>query len=358
MFESRAIDAEPTAPRTPDTVYNCPGCGHWLTEGTLACPDCNTLAYGQHLSTLAAEAQALEREGKFAEARGRWADALTWLPENSQQAAAVQGHLAALDKRLQADADREARWRKRLGPFAPIALFLFKAKSFLLLAFKLKFLLSFLAYFGVYWAMFGWKFAIGFTLSILIHEMGHYVAVRRRGLKADLPFFLPGMGAYVRWYHQGISLRDLSAIALAGPLYGLCAALACLALFWGTHLTVFLILANTGAWINLINLVPIFFFDGAQATYSLSTLQRGLIAALCFIFFGLTVSLSGGELFAPQTQWVFGIIGLVMGWRLFTRDQPQEGDTASMIYFSALVLVLGMLLVITAAPLQAITAGR
>ena len=181
---------------------------------------------------IARSAQELEQEQKWVEARERWKSALPWLPEETQQAASMRQHIAAIDARLKAGEDQKARWTKRLGPFAPIALFLLKIKSLLFLAFKLKFLLSLVAFFGIYWVLFGWKFAAGFLACMFVHEMGHYVACKRRGLKADLPVFLPMMGAYVRWYGQGVSLEDLASISLAGPLYGLMAAFVCYGFFW------------------------------------------------------------------------------------------------------------------------------
>ena len=59
--------------------------------------------------------------------------------------------------------------------------FLGKIKTFLFVLLKFKFILSFIGFFAIYWALFGWKFGLGFTLAILIHEMGHYVAAKRRG---------------------------------------------------------------------------------------------------------------------------------------------------------------------------------
>src|SRR5579875_31996 len=350
MSTATTISAEP-AP--PPEVHSCPSCSHWLPDGTLACPDCNTLTYGRYLRELAGSAQQFEQEGKWAEARERWRSTLKWLPENTQQAAGIQQHIAQIDSRLQAEEDRKAKWTRRLGPFAPIALFLLKIKSALFLLFKLKFLLGILGFFGIYWALFGWKFALGFTVSLFIHEMGHYVAVRRRGLKADLPMFFPGLGAYVRWYSMGVSVDQLAAIALAGPLYGLVAALACLAIAWGTHSLLFLVLANVGAWINLFNLVPVLGLDGAQATYALSRMQRGLIALTCFLFFGLTVSadLNTGST-GNRIQWVFLFVGLGMLWRCFTNDEPEKPHTATMIYFQALILVLGFLLYLTPVPMM------
>jgi Zn-dependent protease len=337
-------DALAPTPAVPPTIHSCPSCSHWLPDGTLACPDCQTLTYGRYLSQLAGTAHQFEREGRWKEARERWQTTLQWLPEDTEQAAGVHQHISQIEGRLKADEDRKARWTKRLGPFAPIVLFLLKIKSAIFLLLKFKFLLGILGFFGIYWALFGWKFALGFTVCIFIHEMGHYVAVKRRGLKADLPIFFPGLGAYVRWYSMGVPVEQLAAIALAGPLYGLLAALICLLIAWLTHSVLFMVLANVGAWINFFNLLPILGLDGAQATYALSRMQRALIAATCLIFFGLTL---GGDWTGDHVQWVFLFVGLGMLWRCFTNDAPEKPHTGTMIYFQALILALGFLLYLT-----------
>jgi len=332
-----------SAPAAPQEIHNCPNCSHWLTEGTLACPDCQTLTYGAHLSELASQAQQLEQQGQWSEARDLWQQALQWLPADTRQAVSIQNHIAQINQRLKAEDDRKARWTKRLGPFAPIALFLFKAKSFLFLIFKFKFLLSLLLYFGLYWALFGWQFAVGFLLMLFIHEMGHYVTVKRMGLHAELPVFLPGLGAYVRWYGQGVSKENLARIALAGPVFGLAAAVSSLGIFWATHYGLFLVLAYFGAWLNLINLLPVLGLDGAQATYALSRLQRGLIAATCVLFFALTFR----GMDSDANHWVFLIVAAGMIWRLFTNDEPEKPSTRSFAYFQGLVILLGALVVYT-----------
>jgi Zn-dependent protease len=332
----------------PATVHSCPSCSHWLPEGTLACPDCKTLAYGRFLQEVAAAAQHAEGEGNAIRGRELWQKALAWLPADAQQAASIREHLATIDARAKADDDRKARWKKKLGPLAPFALFLLKIKTWFFVLLKLKFFFSIFAFFGLYWALFGWQFALGITVSIFLHEMGHYVAVKRRGLKADLPFFMPGLGAYVRWYSQGVSREDLAAISLAGPLFGLGTALASYGLYWQTHATIFLVIANVGAWINILNLAPVFGLDGAQATYALSRLQRILIVATCIIFFGLTAS--GTDLTSPNNHFIFLIVAAGMAWRCFTRDLPEEPHTGTLTYFLALFLALGMLLHLTPAP--------
>ena len=334
---STAATANPTADLrepipAPEPVYSCPNCRHWISEGVLACPDCQTLVYAQHLNRIGAAAASAEQEGKLAEAHELWQSALAWMPPDAGQAEQIRQHMTTLTGRQTAESDRTARWKKRLGPLAPIAIGAAKFKSVLFLLFKMKFLLGFVGYFGLYWALFGWKFALGFTLSILIHEMGHYVAVRRRGLKADLPMFLPGLGAYVRWYAQGMRLDQLAAIALAGPVWGMGAALACLGLYFWTQNPLFQALAYTGAWVNLINLIPVLGLDGAQATYALNRLGRGLILASCVV------------LFALMREGVFLFIGAGMTWRMFTNDAPEENSVGTLTGYLALLIALGAFL--------------
>ena len=330
---------------SPEVIHNCPTCSHWLPDGTLACPDCQTLTYSRHLSQLANNAQQLEQKQQWQQARAQWQSALQWLPGDSQQAASIQQHIAQMDARLKAEDDTRARWTKRLGPFAPVALFLIKAKSFLFLAFKLKFLIGFLAFFGLYWALFGWQFAAGIIICIFIHEMGHYVAVKQRGLQADLPMFLPGLGAYVRWYGQGVGREDLASIALAGPLYGAAAAIICWGLYLWLHLPVLLVLANVSAWMNVFNLLPLLGLDGAQATYALSRMQRALTAGTCLLFFALTASAGrlSDQYVGPHTQWLLLIVGAGMAWRAFANDLPEQPSTRTFLTFQTLIIALGLI---------------
>jgi Zn-dependent protease len=323
---------------TPQAPTTCRDCRTDLPAGALACPQCNTLVYGHHLEQITKAASNLEESkhpNQLAEARELWLSALPWLPRGSRQAEWIRQRVLTLDARINNAAPHPApqsKWVKRLGPLAPLAVLLAKAKTAFLLLFKLKFLLSFAAFFGVYWALYGIWFGAGFALSILIHELGHVVAVRRLGLKADLPVFLPGFGAYVRWQGFAISLADRAKIALAGPLAGFLAACVCMALYVATKRPVFAALAHTGAWLNLINLIPVWMLDGGQAAYALSRLQRGLLLATCIVLFVLT------------GQMVFLLIGAGMTYRLFTRDIPAEPSTRTAVFFTMLLFILGALL--------------
>jgi Zn-dependent protease len=329
---------------TPQIVTNCRECHTDLPAGALACPQCNSLVYGHHLEQIAKAASNLEESkqaNQLAEARQLWLSALPWLPRASRQAEWIRQRVLTLDARINA-ADQpppaQSKWIKRFGPFAPIALLLGKAKTALLLLFKLKFLLSFAAFFGVYWALYGLWFGAGFALSILIHEFGHVIAVKRLGFKADLPVFLPGFGAYVRWQGFNISLPARAKIALAGPLAGFLAACVCMALYVATQRPVFAALAHTGAWLNLLNLIPIWVLDGGQATNALSRLQRALLLTTCIVFFVMT------------RQVAFLLVAAGMTYRLFTRDTPAEPSTRTAVFFTVLLFALGALLKIV--PLQ------
>ena len=313
----------------PAPVTNCPDCTLWLPPGTLACPECHAILYAPYLDRLAKAATQQEHASDWSAARQIWHQALTWLPQGTTQAQAIEQHLAEIDAQAKAATDQKQKWTKRLGPFAPVIFFLLKIKTFL---FSAKFLFSFLAFFGFYWAIFGWKFGLGFTLAILIHESGHYIAARRRGLKVDLPIFLPGFGAYVRWYHQGVSLETLSQIALAGPLYGLFVAVACLGVAFKTNSPLFLALAYTTAFLNTLNLVPVLGLDGAQATYALNRLQRVLITVACIF------------LYVILREWVYLGIAAGMAWRSFTGDAPEQPSSRGMIAYILLLIALGAIM--------------
>lgn len=220
----------PELTRNPPSPIECRDCHSQLAPGILACQNCSALVYSNHLDQISKSAQNLEntnQPSQLAEARDLWLSALPWLPRGSRQAEWIRQHVLELDARITSTepAPQPSKWIKRLGPLAPIAVILAKAKGIFLFLFKLKFLLSFAAFLGVYWALYGVWFGVGFAVSILIHELGHVVAVKRLGLSVEAPVLLPGFGAYVRWQALNVSLDARALISLAGPLAGLFAAI-------------------------------------------------------------------------------------------------------------------------------------
>ena len=139
-------------------------------------------------------------------------------------------------------------------------------------AFALKFFGIFISV-GGYALLWGWRFAIGFVLMILVHETGHYVEARRQGLHPALPVFVPFMGAYVAIKDSVFDPIRNTLVALAGPLAGGLAALGAWGLAQSYDSSLLQALAYTGFLLNLINLAPISILDGGIAYRSFSWLR-------------------------------------------------------------------------------------
>lgn len=319
---------------TPQLTTQCKQCGRELVPGTLACSHCLALVHQDQLEQLAAEARRLESNSQFMDARNVWLSALPLLPPDSRQAVWIRDHAHELESQAGAPQHHgnAKKWAKWLGPLAPLAVVLAKAKSLLLVIFKLPFLLSFVAFFGIYWELYGGWFGAGFAVCILIHEMGHYIDIRRRGLPADMPVFLPGLGAFVRWRALGVSLETRAEVSLAGPFAGGLAALACLLLWRQTGNGVWAALAFSGAWLNVMNLTPVWILDGGSATLALSKLDRGILL-------GVAVALA-----YTLNQPIFYVVAAGCAWRLFTRDHPEQPSRLITAYFVALLAGLGLIM--------------
>lgn len=301
------------------------------------CDQCHALVYSEELDRLAAGAKALEAKGQLREARDQWRMGLRLLPPNSKQADWIERHARSLDEaadRIQPAAEpSQNKWARRLGPVGPIAVVLAKSKVLLGAIFKLRFLLSFAAFFAVYWAMFGMKFGIGFAVLILIHEMGHFIDIKRRGLPAEMPVFLPGLGAYVRWRALGVSPETRAAISLAGPLAGFIASLVCAVLWWQTGDALWAALARAGAWLNILNLIPVWVLDGGQAALALSKTERMLL---------LTASLA---LWLVCKESVFFLVAIGAGYQaFFAGDLPAHPSRVTTVYLVLVLTALGVVL--------------
>ncbi len=312
---------------TSELARNCKRCASVLPAGALDCPKCHTLVHDEQLERIAARARAFEANGALWDAREQWQSALPLLPAESGQAQWIRNHIRELETTIHAPGapDTRRKWVKWLGPLGPIVLLLAKAKGLLLIIFKLKFLFSFGAFIAVYWAAYGAWFGVGFAVSILIHELGHFIDVKRRGLPAEMPVFLPGLGAYVKWQAMGVSLETRAAVSLAGPLAGWFAAAICGLLWYQTGNEVWAALARSGAWLNVLNLTPIWVLDGSQAVLALSRSERALLLAASI---ALAVAVH---------EWTLLLVGAGLLWRLFTKDQPAQGSHGMTAYFLAVM---------------------
>ena len=324
----------------PQVAGNCRRCSRELPPGALDCPQCHALVHEEQMERIAARARAYEANGSLWDAREQWQLIVPLLPPASKQSEWIRSHIREVETTLHAPGAPNTRkkWAKWLAPLAPLAVLLAKLKGFFLLIFKLKFLFSFAAAIGIYWSLWGWRFGVGFAVLILVHEMGHYIDVKRRGLPADMPVFLPGLGAYVKWQAMGVSLQTRAAVSLAGPLAGLLAAAACGLIWYQTGNGIWAALARASAWLNALNLIPVFILDGGQATLAISKVDRGLLL------------IGAAGLAMVLKEWMLLLVAAGFLWRLFTKDGPEQGSNAITAYYVSVLAGLAFIMWVIPGP--------
>jgi Zn-dependent protease len=332
----------------------CSTCGTEIASGRLVCPACLALVHAGELRRLAEQAERDTRDGRPAEALAAWRRALELLPPDSNQSKRIGEKIVALTREGEpkpaapteaASASTGAEPGKRKGIFSGIAagvmlvLTKFKFALFFVLT-KLKWLalgmskgatlLTMLASIGVYWALWGWPFAVGFVISIYIHEMGHVAALDRVGIKATAPMFVPGFGAFVRLKQYPVSASEDAYVGLAGPVWGTGAALASFIVWYTTGYGLWGALAEWGARINLFNLMPLGTLDGGRGFRALS---RGARLAVVALTVAAWLATHEGMLL---------LVAMVGGVRAFG-DAPAENDRRAMNTFAVLIVALTVL---------------
>ena len=271
-----------------ESSFLCAGCGTELAPTLLTCPNCHRLVHSDRLKALADLATQATQP---VDAIVAWREALSLLPPGTRQYVVIQAKIAELGQSIDAPSkppsasDASGPWSGGVAGLGAIGLMLWKLKTFFFVALtKGKVLLlgltkastfsTMMLSFGVYWTMFGWPLALGLVLSIYIHEMGHMFALTRYGVKTTAPMFIPGIGALIRMQQPLGDPRQDARIGLAGPLWGLGAAVGAFGLNLATGLPIFLLIARLGAFINLFNLLPFGSLDGGRAFRSMSKNQR------------------------------------------------------------------------------------
>jgi len=201
----------------------------------------------------------------------------------------------------------------------------------------------------------GLEFALAMIMILTIHEMGHYVAGRRRQIVTSWPYFIPApnvigtFGAIIKSKSPFWRRRDLIEIGAAGPIAGWIAAVFWLIYGLGNSyaappeaiarsgemlfsldgesiLMKSLVLALLGkaepgqyyflseaafaGWVGLlvtaINLLPIGQLDGGHILYGLGKSKQrpfGIAAMIILVVLG----------FSSPMWWVFAVFGLLFG---------------------------------------------
>jgi Zn-dependent protease len=217
-------------------------------------------------------------------------------------------------------------FRRRVAPIgAAILAFLAKIKAILLFLPKVKLLATagtMLVSIVAYATIWGFSFALGFVVLILVHEMGHVIALRREGIKASAPMFIPFLGAVISARSLGDNAAAEARVGLAGPVLGSIGAAACIPLWHATGNELFRALAFTGFFLNLFNLLPVVPLDGGRA-------MAAMAPAMWVVGFLGMVALA---ILFPNP--IILIIAVVAGFETYKRwKQRRSGSLEQLAYY-------------------------
>ena len=210
--------------------------------------------------------------------------------------------------------------RKIWAPVAAVGAFLVKFGAVL---FKLKVFTvgaSMIVSVGAYALLGGWWFGLGLVLLIFVHEMGHVLELRRQGVPASAPLFIPFLGAFVGLKQLPENAWKEAQVALAGPILGSLGALAVYLAGVAYDSRFLKALAFVGFLINLFNLLPIVPLDGGRAVAALHP-------AIWLVGLGGLVVL---EIYRPTP--ILPIIILLGGLELWRRWQTRNHPESARYY--------------------------
>ena len=220
--------------------------------------------------------------------------------------------------------EQRPAWRRALGVLVALGLLIFKfgakLKGLLLLLPKLKIFTTsatMLVSVAAYALIWGWRFAVGFVILLLVHEMGHVIQLRREGIKASAPMFIPFLGALVAMKELPKDAAAEARVGLAGPVLGSLGALVPLGLWALTGDELFQALAFVGFFLNLFNLLPVLPLDGGRAMAALSPW-------MWFVGYGLLVGAT--VLYPNPIMLLILLFGGLETWRRWKERNTPEAQ--------------------------------
>ena len=203
-------------------------------------------------------------------------------------------------------------WRGRLTAVgAAVLALLAKLKAILLVLGNLKLVTTAgtmavsVAAYSVLW---GWTFALGFVVLLLVHEMGHVIQLRREGVRASTPMFIPFLGALITAKTLGDNAAAEARVGLAGPVLGGIGSAACLVIWQLTGNTYWEALAFVGFLLNLFNLLPVSPLDGGRA-------MAAMAPAMWFVGLAMMIGFLFVTHFRNPIVLLFILIGGMDSWR-------------------------------------------
>jgi Zn-dependent protease len=224
-------------------------------------------------------------------------------------------------------------------------------KGALLLLTKGKFLVtagSMLVSIAAYALIWGWKFGAVFVALLFIHEIGHVIQLRREGVKASAPMFIPFLGAFVAMKELPKDAGAEARVGLAGPVLGTLGCLIPLALWQATGEEFWQAATFIGFFLNLFNLLPVLPLDGGRAMAALSSWIWGVGFVL---FVGVAV------LYPNPIIFLIVLLGGMETWRRWKQRKTPEAQeynrvstrtrVAVAVVYLGLVVALGVGLELT-----------
>lgn len=231
-----------------------------------------------------------------------------------------------------------------LGTLAAVALFLvtkFKFLAVLGTVLKFKTLATMFLSIGVYAVEWGWAFAAGFVLLILVHEAGHAVQLHREGIPASAPVFIPFIGAAIAMRGQPRDAYVEAKVAIAGPIAGSLAAWGTLAAGMLSGQPLLVALGHTAVLLNLFNLIPVSPLDGGRIAG---------VFTLPFWVAGYAIGIAATIAMRSPILVIVMVVGLFTLWQRLRHpipgyhDVPRGRRLAMGIGYAVLVLALALTL--------------
>jgi Zn-dependent protease len=173
--------------------------------------------------------------------------------------------------------------------------------------------------------IFGWPYAAGFVGLIFVHELGHYLAARQRGLNVGVPVFIPFIGAWIQLKEMPHNAETEAYVGLAGPLVGTIGALGCYYAARTMDSNLLLALSYSGFFLNLFNLIPVPPLDGGRVTSVISP-------RLWFVGIPVLIALF---IYRPSPMLVIiAILALPTIWRTL-RNKTDNAEDENLTYYKA-----------------------
>ena len=203
--------------------------------------------------------------GDRAAARELWLEARDLVPGQSEQYRLITARATALADDYQSSRpstpgpSHKSWWTSAAGAAVAVGLLLAGKFKFLLLGLsKLSTVVSMFGFIAVYGSIHGWPLAVGLAGSIYVHEMGHVAMLRRLGIRADAPLFIPGVGALMMLERTRRRPRGQRSNWLGRPGVGIVCRHRLLGyVYLVTGASIWLAIAELTGFLNLFNLIPV-----------------------------------------------------------------------------------------------------